>query len=61
MIPIARRIAWDRVASPDRAAALAEALGARYLSVPEGKHAMLLHSREFVRPTVKFALDTVAR
>ena len=33
--------ARDRVASPDRSAALARTLGARYLSVPEGKHAML--------------------
>ena len=33
--------ARDRVASPERSAALARALGARYVSVAEGKHAML--------------------
>ena len=52
--------ARDRVASPERSAALARALGARYLSVPEGKHAMLQHGREFVRPAVEFVLDTFA-
>lgn len=52
--------ARDRVASPDRSAALARALGAHYLVVPEGKHAMLRRSREFVRPTVEFVLETVA-
>jgi pimeloyl-ACP methyl ester carboxylesterase len=50
----------DRIASPARSAALAKALGARYLSVPDGKHAMLQRSREFVRPTVEFVLATCA-
>ena len=52
--------ARDRVASAERSAALARALGARYVSVPEGKHAMLRHGREFVRPAVEFVLDTFA-
>lgn len=52
--------ARDRVASPERSAALARALGAHYVSVAEGKHAMLRHGREFVRPAVEFVLDTFA-
>ncbi|MDA0172428.1 lysophospholipase [Solirubrobacter taibaiensis] len=52
--------ARDRVASPDRSAALARALGARYLSVPEGKHAMLRHGREFIDPTIEFVIQTTA-
>jgi alpha-beta hydrolase superfamily lysophospholipase len=54
----------DRIASPVRAAALAQALGrraeVRFLPVPGGKHAMLGHARAFVNPAVAFALETLS-
>jgi len=54
----------DRIASADRSAALARSLAqradVRYVVVPGGKHAMLSHHREFVRPAVDFALETLA-
>lgn len=50
----------DRVASLARARALAQTLGARFVVVPGGKHAMLSHSRAFVAPAVDFVLATLA-
>ena len=53
----------DRIASPARSAALAQALSrradVRYESVPGGKHAMLRHSRRFVEPATGFVLETL--
>jgi pimeloyl-ACP methyl ester carboxylesterase len=37
----------DRVASPQRSAALARAIGATYVCVEGGKHAMLRHHAQF--------------
>ena len=55
--------ARDRIASPARAQALANALSerarVRYIHVPEGKHAMLSHGNEFVVPAVGFVLETL--
>lgn len=49
----------DRVASPQRALAVARRTGAEFLAVEGGKHAMLSRSSEFVRPTVEWVLDTL--
>jgi pimeloyl-ACP methyl ester carboxylesterase len=53
----------DRVASPQRAAALAKALSrqadVRLLTVPGGKHSMLSRAREFVRPATAFVIETL--
>jgi pimeloyl-ACP methyl ester carboxylesterase len=53
----------DRVASPQRAAALAKALGrqadVRLIAVPGGKHAMLSRARAFVRPATAFVTETL--
>ncbi|MDA0179622.1 lysophospholipase [Solirubrobacter phytolaccae] len=53
----------DRIASPERARALADALSGhadvRYVNVVGGKHAMLSHGREFVEPAVEFVLETL--
>lgn len=55
--------ARDRIASPQRARALADALSERtdvqFVTVPEGKHAMLSHARAFVDPAVDFVLATL--
>ncbi|HEX5911345.1 MAG TPA: alpha/beta fold hydrolase [Thermoleophilaceae bacterium] len=50
----------DRIASPQRSAALAERLRRRgqrveFVSVPGGKHAMLGHHAEFTAPAAEFA------
>lgn len=51
----------DRIASPQRSAALAERLAGgarvRYLSVEGGKHAMLAKHEEFSRPAAEFAVQ----
>lgn len=56
--------ARDRIASPARAQALAEALrrrtDVRFDVVPEGKHAMLGHANAFVAPAVDFVLETLS-
>ena len=53
----------DRVASPARAAALAQRLAAvtsvELVSVQGGKHAMLRHHDEFSRPAADFAVRTL--
>lgn len=53
----------DRIASPQRSAALAAQLRrtarVEYVAVEGGKHAMLRHHREFSRPAVEFVLDTL--
>jgi pimeloyl-ACP methyl ester carboxylesterase len=49
----------DRVASPQRAEAVARRTGATFVTVEGGEHAMLSHSREFLRPTVDWVLDTL--
>ena len=54
----------DRIASPQRSAALAQRLRGRghavdYVTVPGGKHAMLSHHREFTRPAAQFATETL--
>jgi dipeptidyl aminopeptidase/acylaminoacyl peptidase len=54
----------DRIASPQRSAALAQRLRRRghpvdYVTVPGGKHAMLSHHREFTRPAARFAAETL--
>jgi pimeloyl-ACP methyl ester carboxylesterase len=53
--------ARDRIASPQRARALAHTLAeqtdVRFLPVPDGKHAMLSHGQEFVAPVVDFVLE----
>jgi pimeloyl-ACP methyl ester carboxylesterase len=55
--------ARDRIASPQRAQALADVLAeqadVRFVTVPDGKHAMLSHGREFVAPVVDFVLETL--
>jgi pimeloyl-ACP methyl ester carboxylesterase len=53
----------DRIASPQRSAALAERMGryadVRYVTVEDGKHAMLRHHREFSEPAAEFAVETL--
>lgn len=49
----------DRIASPERSRALAARLGAKYLVVEGGKHAMLAHGREFNRHTVEWVTRTL--
>jgi dienelactone hydrolase len=54
----------DRIASPQRSAALAQRLRRHghpvdYVTVPGGKHAMLSHHREFTRPAARFAVETL--
>lgn len=53
----------DRVASSQRSATLAERLREQtevtYVSVPGGRHAMLRHGEEFVRPAADFAVETL--
>jgi pimeloyl-ACP methyl ester carboxylesterase len=53
----------DRVASPQRSAALAQRLGrvadVTYLTVEGGKHAMLRHHQRFEAPAVAFATRTL--
>ena len=49
----------DRVASPQRALAVARRTGAEFLAVEGGKHAMLSQSGDFLRPTVEWLLDTL--
>ena len=53
----------DRIASPQRSAALAERMRAtarvRYVSVEGGKHAMLRHHQRFSAPAAEFAVDTL--
>ena len=54
----------DRVASPQRSAALAERLRRRgqpveFVVVPGGKHAMLSHHREFTGPAARFATEVL--
>ncbi len=54
----------DRIASPQRSAAMAERLrrhgiAMEYVNVPGGKHAMLRHHEKFSRPAADFAVDTL--
>ncbi|HYI38600.1 MAG TPA: alpha/beta fold hydrolase [Thermoleophilaceae bacterium] len=54
----------DRIASPQRSAALAERLRRRgrpveYVTVPGGKHAMLSHHREFTGRAAEFATQVL--
>lgn len=53
----------DRIASPDRSAAVARAFAAhvptRHIVVEGGRHAMLRHGREFVVPAVDFACEVL--
>ncbi len=49
----------DRVARPDRALAVARRIGAKFVTVEGGKHAMLAHRREFSRLTREWVLDTL--
>jgi dienelactone hydrolase len=53
----------DRVASPDRARAvvrnLARTAEVEFVAVPEGKHAMLSHGREFDRRAAEFTADVL--
>ena len=54
----------DRIASPQRSAALARALRryaaeVRYVCVPGGKHAMLRHRESFDGLAAQFAVETV--
>jgi predicted esterase len=53
----------DRIASPQRSAAVAERLRARarveYLLVEGGKHAMLRHHEKFSAPAADFAVETL--
>jgi pimeloyl-ACP methyl ester carboxylesterase len=49
----------DRIASPARAHALARRLGAEFVTVPGGKHAMLSHHAEFSRPAAEFAVASL--
>jgi pimeloyl-ACP methyl ester carboxylesterase len=55
----------DRIASPQRSAALADALGARadvrYVAVEGAKHAMLRRHGVFSRLAAEFAVETVSR
>lgn len=53
----------DRVASPERAAAVARRLGTRadvrFVMIPGGSHAMLRHGSEFERAAADFAVSTL--
>ena len=49
----------DRIASPGRAASVAAGLGARFVAVEGGKHAMLRRHSEFSRPAAEWAVRTV--
>ena len=49
----------DRIASPARSAALARAIGARYVSVDGGTHSMLRHRREFDGLAVEWVTATL--
>lgn len=49
----------DRVARPDRALAVARRIGAEFVTVEGGKHAMLAHRGEFSRLTREWVLDTL--
>jgi pimeloyl-ACP methyl ester carboxylesterase len=55
----------DRVASPERSAALARGLArvadVTYLTVEGGKHAMLRHHERFSGPAAEFAAGTLLR
>ncbi len=55
----------DRIASPQRSAALAQRLArrtqVRYLSVEGGKHAMLSKHDQFSGPAAEFAVDLLAK
>jgi pimeloyl-ACP methyl ester carboxylesterase len=55
----------DRVASPERSAALARGLAqvadVTYLTVEGGKHAMLRHHERFSAPAAEFATATLLR
>ena len=55
----------DRVASPDRAAALARRLASvtevKFVLVPAGKHAMLRHHARFENPAAGFVTDLLLR
>lgn len=55
----------DRIASPERSAALARRIRDHaevdYVKVEGGKHAMLSHHAEFSGPTTRFALETLLR
>jgi pimeloyl-ACP methyl ester carboxylesterase len=55
--------ARDRIASPLRARTLATALSeradVRFVTVPDGKHAMLSHGDGFVTPAVDFVRETL--
>ena len=54
----------DRIASPERARAVARNLARRteveFREIPGGKHAMLRHGREFEVAAARFVADTVA-
>jgi predicted esterase len=55
----------DRIASPQRSAALARRLAAAgtavdYVIVAGGKHAMLSHGREFIDPAAEFVVETLS-
>ena len=53
----------DRIASPQRSAALARRLAGSasvdYVTVEDGKHAMLRHGGEFIRPATEFVVRTL--
>ena len=49
----------DRVASPQRARAVAHRLGAEFVTVEGGKHAMLSSHKEFGRLTDDWIVDTL--
>ena len=53
----------DRVASPERSAALARRLSrlteVTYVAVEGGTHAMLRHHERFVGPAVDFVVETL--
>ena len=49
----------DRVASPQRAQAVARRTGATFLTIEGGDHAMLSRSRDFLRPTVDWLRATL--
>lgn len=49
----------DRIASPQRARTVARRIGAKYVEVEGGKHAMLSHGREFSRLTTDWVTGTL--
>jgi pimeloyl-ACP methyl ester carboxylesterase len=53
----------DRIASPDRARTVARNLSRTtevdFVEIPEGKHAMLRHGREFDRRAAEFTAETL--